>query len=383
VTQLTIPGAAGSTVTFTVTGNSTTNYAKAFSAGVTNAPAVTTISDGSQESTVIGALNIIQSPSTAPYSLTTPGQYTYVAVTAPTQINGSAGSDTVLGGGGLTYVARGSHNNVTFTDGNNIYFGGAAGGNTISGGAGSDSINASSGNNTIYSGTGNGIVNLADVSGGNLVALFAGNTGIVSQGDDTIYASAALNASTTAVIFGGAGTLDFVAGSSDSSLAVSIVGGSGYTNMFGGAGSDIVFANSDGAAVFVAGTGNETLNGFNANGGFAFFGDTIPGDAASINDTVYGGAGLDYFSTGGGNEYIVAGSGAALFEINDVNPAAHVTISDFGSGDYVNFAGLSPTAETSLLQTASTVTNGNLTVTLQNGSQVEFLSTTSLTGHLA
>jgi hypothetical protein len=212
--------------------------------------------------------------------------------------------------------------------------------------------------------------------------LFSGNTGIVALGNDTVYASAALNAATTGVIFGGAGTLDFVAGSSASTLAVSIVGGSGYTNMFAGAGSDIVFANADGAAVFVAGTGNETLNGFNANGGFAFFGDTIPGDAASINDTVYGGAGLDYFSTGGGNEYIVAGPGAALFDINNVDPAAHITIADFGSGDYVNFAGLSPTAETSLLQTSSVVSNGNLTITLQNGTQVEFLSTTSLAGHI-
>jgi Ca2+-binding RTX toxin-like protein len=382
VTQLTIPGAAGTTVTFNVTGNSTTNYAKAFSAAVTAPTVITALSDGGQESTVVGALNIIQSPSTAPYTLTTPGQYTYAAVTAPTQINGSAGSDTVLGSGGLTYVANGNNNNVAFVAGDNIYFGGAGGGNTISGGSGSDSIVANSGSNTIFSGTGNAIVNLADVSSGNLVALFSGNTGIVALGNDTVYASAALNAATTGVIFGGAGTLDFVAGSSASTLAVSIVGGSGYTNMFAGAGSDIVFANADGAAVFVAGTGNETLNGFNANGGFAFFGDTIPGDAASINDTVYGGAGLDYFSTGGGNEYIVAGPGAALFDINNVDPAAHITIADFGSGDYVNFAGLSPTAETSLLQTSSAVSNGNLTITLQNGTQVEFLSTTSLAGHI-
>jgi hypothetical protein len=39
-------------------------------------------------------------------------------------------------------------------------------------------------------------------------------------------------------------------------------------------------------------------------------------------------------------------------------------------------------AETALLQNDSTASNGNLTVTLQNGTQVEFVSATSLTGHL-
>jgi Ca2+-binding RTX toxin-like protein len=383
VTQLTIPGATGNTVTFTVNGSSTTNYAKTFSNKVANATVITAVGSGTPPSTVAGALNIIQPSSATQYSLTTPGQYTYAAVASRTQINGSAGADTVLGGGGLVYVAGGGQNNVDFTLGDNLYFGAVQGGNTISGGSGNDTINTGSGSDTVFSGTGSGLINLIDTVGGDIVGLFAGSTTINAYGNDTVYGNAGLDPSTTATIFGSAGTLTFVAGASAAALAVTIVGGTGFTTMFGAAGSDIVFSNTAGAAIFVAGAGNETLNGTNAAGGFAFFGDTVPGASASINETVYGGSGPDYFSTGGGNEAFFAGPGAALFDINDVGEGTHITIANFGAADFVNFQGLDTAAETSLLQTASTVSDGNLTVTLQNGSQIEFLSTTSLTGHLA
>ncbi len=381
--QITIPGGSGNTVTFTVTGNSATHYAADFNAAVANAPVVTNLSAGGQPSTVAGALNVIESTSNTLYSLSTPGQYTYAAVTTPTALIGSAGSDTVLGGGGLSYVAQGGNNKVIFTDGDNVFYGPTAGGNTITGGAGSDTINTGDGSNTVFSGAGYAVINLTDTSGGDIVALLAGNAGVNADGvNDTVYASSALASNTTGTIFGGAGVLNFVAGASASPLAVSIVGGSGNTYMFGAAGSDIVFANSDGSAAFMAGDGNETLNAANAAGGFVFFGDTIAGESATINDTVIGGAGTDFFSTGTGNETLYSGSGAALFEINDLGTAAKITIANFGAADSVNFAGMSTAAETSLLNTATTASNGNLTVTLQNGTQVEFVSTTDLTGHI-
>ena len=380
--QISIPGGSGNTVTFTVTGDSATNYASDFNAAVGNATVIVNLADGGQQSTVAGALNIIESSSNTFYSLTTPGQYTYVAVTTPTDLVGSAGSDTVLGGGGLSYVAQGGNNKVTFTEGNNVFYGPTAGGNTITGGAGSDTINTGDGSNTVFSGAGNAIINLTDTSGGDIAVLLAGNSIVNADGvNDTVYASAALDSNTTGTIFGAAGALTFVAGPSASPLAITIVGGSGSTDMFGATGSEVVFANTDGTATFIAGDGNETLNAANAVGGLAFFGDTIAGESATINDTVIGGTGTDYFSTGTGNETFYSGSGAALFEINDLGADAKITIANFGAADSVNFAGLSTTDETSLLQTA-TVSGGNLTVTLQNGTQVEFLSTTDLTGHI-
>ena len=380
--QISIPGGSGNTVTFTVTGNSNINYANQFNAAVANATVVN-LTDGGEPSTVAGALNLIESSSDTLYRLTTPGQYTYAAVTVPTAIFGSSGGDTVLGGGGISYVAQGGDNNIIFTDGDNVFYGPDAGGNTISGGTGSDTISTGTGSNTVFSGTGDAIINLADTSGGDLVSMLAGNSVVVAAGvNDTVYASAALVPSTTGTIFGGPGALTFVAGPSESTLHVSIVGGSGTTDMFGAAGSDVVFANTVGSAEFVAGAGNETLNAANAIGGFAFFGDTVGGDASSISDTVVGGTGSAYFSTGGGNETFYSGSGAALFKINDLGAGTDITIANFGAADSVNFAGMTTAEETSLLQTATVVSNGNLTVTLANGTQVEFLSTTDLTGHI-
>jgi hypothetical protein len=373
VAQISIPGGSGNTVTFTVTGNSATNYATAFNTAVATASVVSNLGSGDQESTVAGALNIITSSSNTLYSLTTPGQYTYAAVTTPTRLTSATGSQTVLGGGGLTYVAGGGSNNVTFLDGDNFYAGQTVGGN----------INTGTGSNTVFSGTGNALINLTDTVGGDVVGLFAGHAIVNSAGaNDVVFASAAYDSNTTGVIFGGSGNLLFIAGPSESTLAVSIAGGSGTTDIFGGYGSDIVFASSQGLATYIAGAGNETLNAFNAHGNLAFFGNTVSAEGPSINDTVVGGTGTDFFSTGGGNETFFTGTGPTLFDINDLGPGTDITIANFGAADYVNFAGLGVAAETALLQNDSTASNGNLTVTLQNGTQVEFVSATSLTGHL-
>jgi hypothetical protein len=383
VAQISIPGGSGNTITFTVTGSSTTNYANAFNAAVGNATVVSTLSSGDEQSTTAGALNIIMSSSNTLYSLMTPGQYTYAAVTTPTAIVGSAGGDTLFGGGGISYVALGGDNNIAFDDGNNVFYGPTAGGNTITGGSGNDIINTGPGSNTVFSGTGNGVINLTDTSGGDIAALLAGNTIVNAFGvNDTVYASASIDSTTSGVVFGGSGELTFLAGPSESPLNIAIVGGSGSTNMFGASGTNVTFANSDGTAAYIAGDGNETLNGANAAGGFSFFGNANIGESATSNDTVIGGSGTDNFSTGGGSETFYAGSGAAFFSIADLGAGTDITINNFGAADFVNFAGLSTTDETSLLQTATTVANGNLTITLQNGTQVEFVGITDLTGHV-
>jgi len=384
---VTVPGGGGSVLVFNVSGSAAFNYATDIQAALGSNPEVNNLSSGGTETTVAGALNTIYSnSSTTSFSLLSGGQYTFVSVGAPVTVAGSeAGNDTVIGGADLIYVENpgAGDNRVVFTDGNNIFDGSSIGGagDTIAGGSGYDTINTGAGATTVFSGTGHTLINLFDTSPGDIVDLQSGNSTVNAFGaSDTVVASA------TGTIFGGSGSLLFVAEATTGALPVTVVGGTGSTDLFGAANTDLVFANSASSpqAVFVAGAGNETLNGANAVGGFAFFGDTSQADAASINDTVIGGAGYDYFSTGGGTESIVAGTGAAQFEINTVGGSgATITIADFSAADSVNFAGLSVAQENSLLGTSSSVADGNLTVTLSDGTKVEFLGVTSLSGHLS
>jgi hypothetical protein len=156
--------------------------------------------------------------------------------------------------------------------------------------------------------------------------------------------------------------------------------------IFASTGANVTLVNFSAAydaesAIVVASMGNETLDGGAAAGGFSFFADTMAGD--DVTYSVTSGSGGAFFATGVGTEDFTCGTGGASFEINNVGGSgALVTINDFGAGDGVNFYGLSVQQETTLLATASVVTDGNLTVTLPDGSNVEFVGVTSLSGHL-
>ena len=374
--SVTVHGGGNTVLVFNVSGSAADNYASDFSGAVgANPPAVSTLSSGQPESTIAGALNIVYSGGTSSsgtaissYTLTSPDQYTYVAVGSPTTIDGSSAGDTVFGGAALTYVeASGGHDNrVVFTTGTNAFIGAKNDyGDTIAGGSGYDTIQTGGGPSTVFSGTGHTLIELNDTVAGDIAVMSAGNTTVDANGvSDTVFASA------TGTIFGGAGTLLFTTAASTSPLAVTIVGGSGTTDMFGSANTDLTFAGG-GSAAFIAGAGNETLNGFNS-GGFAFFGDTTPGD--SVNDTVVGGAGFDYFSTGAGNEYFQAGTGTDSFNIASIAGGASITIADFGGADSVSFFAGSDSVGSS--------DGTNYTVTLSDGTHVEFLGITSLSGHI-
>ena len=367
---VTVHGGGSTVLVFNVSGSAADNYASDFSGAVgSNPPAVSTLSSGGTESTIAGALNIVYSGgTTSDYTLSSPDQYTYISVGDPTTINGSSGGDTLFGGADLTYVeASGGHNNrVVFTTGTNKFVGATNdSGDTIAGGSGYDTIMTGGGASTVFSGTGHTLIETNDTVAGDVVVMGAGNTTVDANGiSDTVFASA------TGTIFGGSGTLNFTTAPSTSPLEVTIVGGSGTTNAFGSAGTDLTLAGG-GTVNYVAGAGNETLNGFNS-GGFNFVGDTNPGD--SVNDTVIGGAGFDYFATGAGTEYFQAGSGVDSFSIASIVGGANITIADFGGADSVSFF----TGADSVGVSDGT----NYTVTLSDGTHVEFLGITSLSGHI-
>jgi hypothetical protein len=370
---VTVSGGGSTVLVFNVSGSAATNYANDFSGAVGANPIVSTLSSGQAESTVAGALNVIGdsltgTSSTFPtYTLSTPDQYTYVASANPATVLGSAGGDTLIGGAALTYVesSAGHDNRVVFTNGNNVFFGSSSGGagDTIVGGSGYDSIVTGTGPSTVFSGTGHSLIELNDTVAGDVAVMQSGNSTVIANGvADTVSASA------TGEVFGGSGALTFVASDSSTSLAVTVVGGSGMTQMFGASNTDLTLAGG-GSQMFIAGAGNETLNGAES-GGFSFFGNTSATDAAY---SVTGGAGVDFFSTGAGSETITAGVGSDSFNISTVAGGASITINDFSGADSVHFQG------TVISQGEDST---GYAVTLSDGTHVEFLGLSSVPTHI-
>jgi hypothetical protein len=319
-------------------------------------------------------LNIVFSTGSAgSFTLGTSDQYTFVDTGDGTTIDGSAGGgDTLFGGADMTYVeAAGAGNNrIVFTAGTNTFdgdtTGGGGAGDTIVAGTGVDTINTGVGPTTVFAGGFDTQVTLNDTVSGDVVVLQSGFTDVSAANmagvTDTISGGAG-----EGNIFAGAGTLVFVAEAGVTAPGYEYIeGSSGTVEAFGNSNSYISLAGT-GLQVFQAGAGNETLDG-SGSSGFAFFGDTNAGD--SVADTVYGGN-SDYFSTGVGSEYFSAGAGD-IFNIASVSGATSITIDNFTSSDSVSFD--SPTV-------TATTDGTNYTVTLQDGTTVEFLGITSLPTH--
>ncbi len=436
---------------FTVSGVSTTNYAMDFqtalkAASGSNSLKINVLSDGTAQSAPTAGtttLNEIFSNTTSsmPYGLNQSGEYTLALVGSDTTINGATfGHDTVVAGGAVTFIESnlagsggGGQDNIDFISGTNLFVGNTASGDTVTGGSGYDTITTGTGATTVFSGSGNTLINLNDSIAGStgdiaflgdgmatvnaygladtVVAAAPGQT-IFADGpdtaNDTIVIGApdspggpaggdtlVLGAASVSVfdsvggnsIFGGAGSLTFVAQAQTTSTTITdtVVNGSGNTYLWGANNDDITFASTSGSGSLtaVAGLGNETLNGANA-GSFNFFGSNDTTNAASTNTTIVGGSGSDYFSTGTGNEVFVAGTGADVFGLNTVsgsNGADHITIYDFSAADSVSFNGQSQTDVNNAIN-SGTVTGNNLTITLSDNTTVTFVDTTSLNGHI-
>jgi hypothetical protein len=375
---------------FNVTGTSSTNNALSFEQGimqplqndeldivnqsVTGSAGV----DGVVTFDTAGpyVLNNLTSPvgTSTTYTLAYGGEFTFMSVGTQVTLEGSSdGGDAVLMGGDGTYDAgsNSTTNSVTFTDGTNTYNGGNSTDDVITAGAGYDTINAGTGGgNTVFSGAGSTTINLDNGADGTGDVVFLGDgTSTVTAsgaGDDTIAASTSGN-----VIYGGPGNLYFVGETGLGITSDTIIAGSGTAVMFGSANDSISLTNDTTSAqfadVFVAGAGNETLNGANAANGFAFFGN--PDTSASVSDSVIGGSGTNYFSTGAGSETLVGGSGANVFDLNTVGGSgAHITIDNFTASDYISTEGTY----------TESVSNGNLTLTLSDNTTVEFVGVNSI-----
>jgi hypothetical protein len=382
---ITIPGGGGSVITFNLSNASSAlvNYSQDFADAVEKPGDISFLPVESAEE---GGLNIFSSGDSISTTLTQGSQYTYIAAASPSFLFLANSNETVAAGALATVVEQGNvgGERVIFIDGNNTFDGSSTGvgGDTIIGGTGYDTINTGVGATTVYGGYNTSITLNDSASGaGDVVALTeAGDTVYAIGAADTIYAAA------TSTVDGGSNFFTLVTQSTALSLTVNAGTGAGVVVI--SAGNDVTY-NSDGGGglgVIVGGAGNETLQGAGATSGFVFFADPLASDAGTINVT--GGVGFDYFQTGAGTENYTAGSGTAEFSITSVSGGASITISDFNSFDSVNFLGLGTTEETALLANqdksvgSASTAGGNLTVTLTDGTTVQFVGVTSLGGHL-
>jgi Ca2+-binding RTX toxin-like protein len=352
-------------------------------------------------------------------------------------INGdSAGGDSILvtANNPLTTVNTfGSDNLVIFIDGNNYYNGtGSTGGDTVVGGDGNDTINTGAGNTTVNAGTGYDIIYLndtgtgayndqvyldtghdlviaqgtgdlvvattesetiqgggAEVAGDNLTVVLAPNSDGTANGYDLVNGGNAYltvgDSSSDNTINGGAGGLTFIGGAG---ISADVNVGAGFAFIFGNSGDNITLSSETGAtggALFVAGAGNETLNGAGTTSNITLYGAS-QADSASANDVLTAGSGTDLLVAGSGLETLTGGSGASTFLIDAYGSEnANLTIGDFAGNDSVAFGHYSA-ADVAAALAGGTEVNGNFVITFSESSTtVTFTGVTGasqLDGHI-
>lgn len=301
------------------------------------------------------------------------------------------GNDTVFSGTGHASITLNDTNGGTFSTtlsafNDKVYL--DDGNNTVTALGVADAIFATAPDQTIFGGP--------NASAGDIVTILQPSTGTIAGAGDSIYGGGASIAVFDSVggntLFGDSGTGQayFVAGPG---LTDTIDSGGGQIYAFTSDGDSINFAGSVGYGMvsgFAAGLGNETLDGSGATGlGYlAFYGDTAAdsADAASISQTFIGGSGANAFVTGEGNETIVAGEGTNMIYIGLNDQPSNITIQDFGSSanTAVQFFGYTQDELTAAEDNATvggTASDPSYTIKLSDGTTVQFMGVSSLTGH--
>lgn len=163
--------------------------------------------------------------------------------------------------------------------------------------------------------------------------------------------------------------------STDSTLLFS--GGTGYNSIIGN-GPAYVFAadglnldlrSLDASSLFVAGEGNETLNGAGSSAAIAVYASQISDHNTNLVATT--GSGDDALNAGTGNSTLNGGTGNNLFIFNkDTDAGGRTVIGDFSasSGNRISLYGYNLTQDSlnSLLANSHNDSNGNAILNLEN-----------------
>jgi Ca2+-binding RTX toxin-like protein len=296
---------------------------------------------------------------------------------------------------------------IVAASGNNVISQSGAGAIVLAGGSGNDTITAA-GTGSVFSGAGSDVINVT--GGGEYVQLLGADTVNVTaaSGTDTIDFSTdvvhgsvlSLTGGANLVLYGaplgtgsqtptiqasggadtafgsGAGGALYNASGSSAFEFVSatgqtntIMGGASQETLFGGAGGNLVYSTTatNGGALFVAGSGNETLNASGSSSPVTAWGGTGA-------DSLVGGAGSDILTAGSGSVTMTGGGGANDFNVIASRGPASITITDMNSSDFVQIFGYGAANEATN-QTALNAATGS-SFSLTDGTTITFLNTT-------
>ena len=356
--------------------------------------------------------------------LSTPGSYALSSAQNATAI-GTGGASTVFGSGALneqiigdngatTLALRGGSGSVVLGDGNDFVTAAAVGttGFNIRTGTGNDTILGLGGNNSINAGAGRNLIGLGN--GQNTVSL---------NGNDTLYGNGSGGGSET--VFGGSGpalvfplssNLYFIGGTGPSTViggtgsatvfagtgGSTIGGGSagfnklvnaqgGSATLFGAAQGDLLYATGRGFTIMVAGSGNETLDGSTSTANNVFYGSNGP--TASTAASITGGSGADtiYAGTnsvirgGAGADQIIfqAGRTSGTVQVLGFNPAEKASFQGYAGSNFTTGivgSGVGTAAGASVGQTVQVGGVNSTQIALGNGTTIQFVGVTGLTG---
>ncbi|NHN87900.1 beta strand repeat-containing protein [Acetobacter conturbans] len=331
---------------------------------------------------------------------------------------GSASGTFVAGTGNNAFTGDQMSNAsdwYVFTGAGNDTVIAGAGQNTINAGTGDNFINVSNGTNTIYS-YGNDTIYGTSCSADQTVSLYGGSSfvtvGQESYIDDLSGGNNAVTVGSGSTVMGGAadkislngGTSTVLGGSSDTisasenalvarsdnadvsvSGSLTFIGGTGtstitaaQSTIYGASGLDaVVNGTGTGETLFVATTGNETLDASGSVMGVHVFGNNV---GVSGSQVFIGGTGADTLVAGVGDATMTGGSGAAnTFAFRDGLAGGNYVITDFSSsvGNTVGLLNYSSSSLQASL-TSQTTANGNTTITLDDKTTITFDNVSSL-----
>ena len=296
----------------------------------------------------------------------------------------SVGGDTLVAG------ASGQTLDGSNASSGDVFFGAASGGTVFKGGLGHDTVIGGGGSNTVTSGTGGSVIFLG--GGHNLVQSQGADTIVGSSGNDTIQAGGA-----AVTLFAGSGTTSFTGGSA----ASTVIGGSGGLTVSGGAGGGAFFGSASGNNLLQSGSGTAFLAGAGNGDQLIATGnasdilvaasgnETLDAAGSAGNNILYGGSGADVvslgsgantFLAGSGSAAITTGSGSAMFDfVAGIGGSATITGFD-ASRDQLGLFGYGDGEAASALGDAS-VTGGNTTLSLSDGTRITLVGVTGLDPH--